>query len=77
MMDCFDSDRLNKILGKETFKNSYASNDEVVAATGLTIDQLLRGFIFGSCNGFNDELQRWKKTGQHMRVDAIFAQKRF
>jgi len=75
-MEKFDSERLNKILGKEIFVGRYASNDEVVAATGLTIDQLLKGFIFGSCNGFRSELRRWRKTGQPMRADRIFAQKR-
>ena len=75
-MEKFDSERLNKILGKEIFESGYASNDEVVAATGLTIDQLLRGFIFGSCNGFRSELRRWRKTGQPMRADRIFTQKR-
>jgi len=74
-MEKFDSERLNKILGKEIFVGRYAGNDEVLAATGLTIDQLLRGFIFGSCNGFRSELRRWRKTGQAMRVDKVFAQK--
>ena len=75
-MEMFDSDKLNKILGKAVFKNSHASNDEVVTATGLTIDQLLRGFIYSGCNGFRSELRRWRKTGQPMRADWIFAQKR-
>ena len=75
-MEMFDSGKLNKILGKAVFKTSHASNDEVVAATGLTIEQLVRGFIFSSRNGFIDELRRWRETGQPMRVDKVFAQKR-
>jgi len=75
-MEMFDSGKLNKVLGKALFKTSHASNDEVVAATGLTIEQLVSGFIFSSRNSFVDELRRWRETGQPMRADWIFAQKR-
>ena len=74
-MQMFESKRINRILGKEIFKEKQAYNDEVLSATGLTIEQLIRGFIFSSANGFTEELKHWQSTGKPMRVSQVFTKK--
>ena len=71
-METYKSKRVNAILGKELFKNEYVSNDEVKKVTGLTLEQLLRGFIFSGKNSFNQELKRWQETREPMRAEIIF-----
>jgi len=74
-MQTIASRRLHKILGKEIFDTLTVENDEVRNATGLDIDQLLRGYIFSSRNHFDQQLHKWKSTGELMQADAVFAKK--
>ena len=72
MLEVFDAQRLNRILGQETFKGKKAHNDEVKEATGLEIAELLKAYIFSSRNNFARELRKWQKSGQPMSLEAIW-----
>ncbi len=71
-MQTIESHRIHKIVGRELFDSEIACNEEVKNATGLTIDELLRGFIFSSRNQFAKELRKWKTTGELMQADEVF-----
>ncbi len=72
MIEVFDAQRLNRILGKETFKSWQVHNDECKEATGLEIAQLIKAYIFSSRNNFNRELRKWQTSGEPMSLEAIW-----
>ncbi len=65
------SDKLNSILGANTFKSGVISNDEVKAKTGLSIEHLILCWIFNSRNNFKKALTDWKENGKIMNYSEI------
>ncbi len=69
--DKADSDKLNSILEKKTFRNGSIFNNEVEAKTGLSIEHLILCWIFSSRNNFKKALTDWKENGTIMNYNEI------
>ena len=61
--------RLNKMIGADVFTAGVAVDDTVCAdATGLTVNELTRAFIFQSCNNFKEAAANLKASGELMNI---------
>lgn len=62
--------RLNKMLGSEVFTVGVAVDDTVCAdATGLTVDELTRAFIFQSRNNFKEAVGKLKASNTRLKIE--------
>ncbi len=69
--DHADGARLNTILGKKVFKSGIVYADEVMAETGLSIQELIMCWLFDPRNDFQKALSEWRETNKLMNFEEI------